>query len=150
MARKKHFSDRPRHRRRTAILGEPQLSSLPEENIAAQSLQSTPSQEDVQAPLRKSPRRVETGMTTSPPSQTQIKKKVKQKAKKSKEEPEKERKPHRYKPGTVALREIRRFQKSTYLLIPCAPFIRNVKEITQIYSTEVNRWSAEALLALQE
>lgn len=35
------------------------------------------------------------------------------------------KKPHRYKPGTVALREIRRYQKSTELLIrklPYAPF----------------------------
>jgi len=30
---------------------------------------------------------------------------------------------HRYRPGTVALREIRRYQKSTELLIPKAPFM---------------------------
>ncbi|ODV88256.1 hypothetical protein CANARDRAFT_5550 [[Candida] arabinofermentans NRRL YB-2248] len=34
------------------------------------------------------------------------------------------KKPHRYKPGTVALREIRRFQKSTELLIRKLPFQR--------------------------
>lgn len=39
------------------------------------------------------------------------------------------KKPHRYRPGTVALREIRRYQKSTELLIPKAPFARLVKEI---------------------
>jgi histone H3 len=39
------------------------------------------------------------------------------------------KRPHRFKPGTVALREIRRFQKSTELLIPKAPFQRLVKEI---------------------
>ncbi|KMZ73335.1 histone H3-like centromeric protein HTR12 [Zostera marina] len=147
MARTKHFSNRPRRRRRgTVIPAEPQIPSLPEENIAEQSQQSTPPQQNVQGPLR-------TGTTTSPPSQpqkTSMKEKVKQKAKKSKEEPEKQRKPHRYKPGTVALREIRKYQKSTDLLIPSAPFIRNVREITQIYSTEVNRWTAEALLALQD
>jgi hypothetical protein len=32
------------------------------------------------------------------------------------------KKPHRYRPGTVALREIRRFQKTTELLIRKAPF----------------------------
>jgi histone H3 len=41
------------------------------------------------------------------------------------------KKPHRYRPGTVALQEIRRFQKSTQLLIRKAPFQRLVKEIVQ-------------------
>merc|ERR1712090_53518 len=41
------------------------------------------------------------------------------------------KKPHRYKPGTVALREIRRFQKSTELLIKKLPFQRLVREIAQ-------------------
>jgi histone H3 len=41
------------------------------------------------------------------------------------------KKPHRYRPGTVALREIRRFQKTTDLLIRKAPFQRVVHEITQ-------------------
>ncbi|XP_010266470.1 PREDICTED: histone H3-like centromeric protein HTR12 isoform X1 [Nelumbo nucifera] len=59
-------------------------------------------------------------------------------------------KPHRYRPGTVALREIRRYQKTWTLLIPAAPFIRTVKEISNFYSPEVTRWTAEALVALQE
>lgn len=33
-----------------------------------------------------------------------------------------ERKPHRWRPGTVALREIKRYQKSTDLLIRKLPF----------------------------
>jgi len=41
------------------------------------------------------------------------------------------KKPHRYRPGTVALRQIRKYQKSTDLLIRKAPFQRLVKEITQ-------------------
>lgn len=36
------------------------------------------------------------------------------------------RKPHRFRPGTVALREIRHFQKSFKLLIPATRFIRLV------------------------
>ena len=36
------------------------------------------------------------------------------------------KKPHRYRPGTVALREIRRYQKSTKLLIRKLPFQRLV------------------------
>ena len=41
------------------------------------------------------------------------------------------KKPHRYRPGTVALREIRKFQKTTDLLIRKAPFQRVVREIAQ-------------------
>ncbi|XP_057962944.1 histone H3-like centromeric protein CENH3 isoform X5 [Malania oleifera] len=57
---------------------------------------------------------------------------------------------HRYRPGTVALQEIRRFQKTWNLLIPAAPFIRTVKEISNFYAPEIGRWTAEALTALQE
>ncbi len=41
------------------------------------------------------------------------------------------KKPHRYRPGTVALREIRRYRKSTDLLIRKLPFQRLVREIAQ-------------------
>ena len=41
------------------------------------------------------------------------------------------KKPHRYRPGTVALREIRRYQKSYDLLIPKAPYMRFFREILQ-------------------
>ena len=44
-------------------------------------------------------------------------------------------KPHRYQPGTVALKEIRRYQKSTELLIWKAPFSRLVREIAQEFKT---------------
>lgn len=39
------------------------------------------------------------------------------------------KKPHRFRPGTVALREIRKFQKSTELLLRKLPFQRLVREI---------------------
>nr|AJO61223.1 CenH3 [Melilotus albus]AJO61225.1 CenH3 [Melilotus albus]AKA94113.1 centromere-specific variant of histone H3 [Melilotus albus]AKO62854.1 centromere-specific histone H3 [Melilotus albus] len=61
-----------------------------------------------------------------------------------------ERKKRRNKSGTVALREIRKLQKAVKLLIPTAPFVRCVKQITNTLSMEVSRWTAEALLALQE
>ncbi|KAI3975517.1 hypothetical protein MKX01_038786 [Papaver californicum] len=61
-----------------------------------------------------------------------------------------ETRPYRHKPGTKSLREIRKFQKSTDLLLPAAPFIRIVKEITNNFSKEVSRWQAETLQALQE
>ena len=59
------------------------------------------------------------------------------------------KKPHRYRPGTVALREIRRYQKSTELLLRKLPFQRVVKEITQTYSSNA-KWQSQAILALQE
>jgi histone H3 len=57
--------------------------------------------------------------------------------------------PHRYKPGTVALREIRRYQKSTEVLIRRLPFQRLVREIAQDVRTDL-RFQATALMALQE
>jgi histone H3 len=41
------------------------------------------------------------------------------------------KKPHRYRPGTVALRDIRKYQKSTDLLIRKLPFQRLVREVSQ-------------------
>ncbi|KAJ1263442.1 hypothetical protein BS78_09G185000 [Paspalum vaginatum] len=61
-----------------------------------------------------------------------------------------QKKKHRWRSGTVALRDIRKFQKSTELLIPFAPFVRLVREVTNYYSKEVTRWTPEALLAMQE
>ncbi|CAD6980592.1 hypothetical protein A4X06_0g6260 [Tilletia controversa] len=59
------------------------------------------------------------------------------------------KKPHRYKPGTVALREIRRYQKSTELLIRKLPFQRLVREISQDIKTDI-RFQSAAIGALQE
>ena len=59
------------------------------------------------------------------------------------------KKPHCYCPGTVALREIQRYQKNTYLLLRKAPFQRLVKEIAQDYKSDV-RMQSTAMLALQE
>jgi histone H3 len=58
------------------------------------------------------------------------------------------RKPHRYRPGTVALREIRKFQKSTELLLRQGPFGRLVREICQDFKSDT-RWTEDALDALQ-
>jgi histone H3 len=59
------------------------------------------------------------------------------------------RRPHRYRPGTVALREIRRYQKSTDLLLRKAPFQRLVREIMQDMKSDL-RCQSTAILALQE
>jgi histone H3 len=59
------------------------------------------------------------------------------------------KKPHRFRPGTVALREIRKYQKSTELLLRKLPFQRLVKEIALEYKSDL-RFQASAVLALQE
>ena len=59
------------------------------------------------------------------------------------------RKPRRYRPGTVALREIRRYQMSTELLIRKIPFQRLVREVvTSLFSNKNYRFQSTALLAL--
>jgi histone H3 len=59
------------------------------------------------------------------------------------------KKPHRFRPGTVALREIRKYQKSTELLIRKLPFQRLVREIAQDFKSDL-RFQSTAVLALQE
>lgn len=61
------------------------------------------------------------------------------------------RKARRYRPGTRALLEIRKFQKSTNLLLRKLPFARLVREITDYLAvTKDMRWQALAIEALQE
>jgi histone H3 len=59
------------------------------------------------------------------------------------------RKPHRYRPGTVALRQIRKYQKNTDLLIRKLPFQRLVRQIAQDFRPDL-RFQSTALLAIQE
>ncbi|XP_074601145.1 histone H3.3-like [Brevipalpus obovatus] len=56
----------------------------------------------------------------------------------------------RYRPGTLALREIRRLQKLTDQLIPRRPFFRLVKEISSDLQSEDLKFQSAALGALQE
>merc|ERR1711969_389930 len=55
----------------------------------------------------------------------------------------------RFRPGTVALREIRRYQKSTELLMRKLPFQRLVREIAGDFKNDL-RFQATAIVALQE
>ena len=59
------------------------------------------------------------------------------------------KKPHHYCLGTVALREIRRYQRSHELLIRKLLFARLVREVTQDFKTNL-RFQKEAIAALQE
>ncbi|KAK5999775.1 hypothetical protein QM012_005181 [Aureobasidium pullulans] len=59
----------------------------------------------------------------------------------------------RYKPGTVALREIRKYQRSTDLLILKLPFARLVREVCISMApagSGIYRWQSQAIMALQE
>lgn len=63
-----------------------------------------------------------------------------------------EKKRRRRKPGTVALRQIKYYQKSTDLLLRLAPFARLIKEITNELAVDNigdYRWKASAIAALQ-
>ena len=73
------------------------------------------------------------GMKTLPASQKSTKKKTR-----------------KYRPGTVALREIRRYQKSTELLIRKLPFQRLVRELAQDLGKMNIRFQSGAIMALQE
>jgi histone H3 len=62
------------------------------------------------------------------------------------------KKPHRYRPGTVALREIRKYQGGSHareLLIRKLPFQRLVRAIAEEFKTNL-RFQTTALYALQE
>jgi histone H3 len=56
---------------------------------------------------------------------------------------------HRWRPGTVALREIKRYQKQTTLMLAKAPFQRFVRAICDGIDGQL-RFQSQALLALQE
>ncbi|KAL5073492.1 hypothetical protein RYX36_012476 [Vicia faba] len=47
------------------------------------------------------------------------------------------KKPHRFRPRTVAVRDIGKYQKSTELFIRKLPFQRLVREITQDFKTDL-------------
>lgn len=59
------------------------------------------------------------------------------------------KKPFRYRPGTRAIREIRKYQRNTDLLISKLPFQRLVREVAEAYKIDM-RFQSTAILALQE
>lgn len=63
--------------------------------------------------------------------------KEERRVKMAEENPGKEMKTVRYKPGTVALREIKRYQKSVDMLLPRAPFQRLIREICMSIDNEI-------------
>lgn len=71
------------------------------------------------------------------------------KTKGAKGDSKEKKKAHRFRPGTVALREIRRHQRSTELLIRKLPFQRLVREIAADFRGDL-RFQGKAVLALQD
>lgn len=67
---------------------------------------------------------------------------------KSNEQPKK----RRYRPGTLALKEIRTYQRGTDLLIRRLPFARLIREVAQGMMGQhfVVQWQSQAILCLQE
>ncbi len=58
------------------------------------------------------------------------------------------RKPHRWRPGTVAARETRKFQKTTDLFIRKAPFQHLVQEVALKFGKSDLQMQSTAVLAL--
>lgn len=54
----------------------------------------------------------------------------------------------RYRPGELALRDIRKYQKSTELLIKKLPFQRLVKSVAERYARSL-RFQSSAVMAMQ-
>ena len=57
------------------------------------------------------------------------------------------KKKQRWRPGTVALREIKKYQKATNMLIQKAPFQRLVRNICEAIDPDL-RFQSQALLAV--
>lgn len=93
--------------------------------------------------------RKSTAPRTSQGSESAKKKLATKTAKKSLRGTPKPVKIYKHRPGALALKEIRRYQKSTELLIRKLPFQRLVREISQNYKTDL-RFQGSALDALQE
>ncbi|CAF2052422.1 unnamed protein product [Brassica oleracea var. botrytis] len=138
MARTKHFASRARDRNRTNATAS--SSAAAAEGPSATPTRREGSQGEAQQTATP---------TTTPPAGR--KKGGTKRTKQAMPKSSNKKKTFRYKPGTVALREIRHFQKTTKLLIPAASFIREVRSVTQIFAPpDVTRWTAEALMAIQE
>jgi len=68
--------------------------------------------------------------------------------KRSRKKPARGKKPRRFRPGTVALRDIRFYQQSAGLLIPKASFDRLVRYVTSVFGDDL-RWQEAAMCTLQ-
>ena len=74
---------------------------------------------------------------------------VNKSSKKAAKKAEGGKKKRKFHPGTVALRQIRKLQKSTKVLMRKAPFSRMIRELASGHK-EGLRWQASAVAAMQE
>ena len=100
------------------------------------------------SPMKKSPKggKMEKAAKGAKKAAAVKQKKAVSKTKSKPKEP-KERKKPRFRPGTVALREIKRYQKSTVNMMRRAPFQRLVREICMDYDSNL-RFASQALVAM--
>nr|QXF30781.1 histone H3-like centromeric protein [Eriobotrya japonica] len=148
MARIKHTA----HKKSVA-----RKSSTPKEAAAGTggtSAASPAKQPDPSAPRRRSERSSqrtsESQEQQEPETNSQATPQSKKQKQSERNPPPTQKKKWRYRPGTVAFREIRYYQKTWNLIIPAAPFIRTVREISINMSKDPVRWTPEALQAIQE
>ncbi|XP_066437142.1 histone H3-like centromeric protein A isoform X2 [Eleutherodactylus coqui] len=98
----------------------------------------------------KNPKRRSAAAPQAPPQSPQRR----QEARDDKGEGGGEREPprrQRHRPGAKALTEIRKYQKSTKLLLPKAPFARAVRQVCMKHTCGVPYlWQSQAIMALQE
>lgn len=124
--------------------------------VARKSTAGTPKNSDVKSGVRKSTdllqKHLETKRQLGNAARSPGRKgKTLQKATKSTTQGSTTKRKNRYRPGMLALKDIKRLQGTTDLLIPRARFQRLVREITQDYKTgEIFKFQSAALLALQE
>ena len=113
-------------------------------NVAA----SSPKAKKVSAKAKKSaPKKVSSASKKINKKTAPAKAGVKKASQSQKTGEKAERKKNRYRPGTVALREIKKYQKSTEMLLRKAPFQRIVRQIAQGVDMDL-RFQSQALIAL--
>ena len=81
--------------------------------------------------------------------EVQMKKEISRKKNRAGKKVEVEKPKWKYRPGTLALREISKYQKSTELLIQKLPFMQLVQEVGQQFLPGL-RYQGTAIMALQE
>jgi histone H3/H4 len=102
---------------------------------------SSSAQQSTKPRAKKAARKPKLSTTTSTPTTAQQQVPAEGKVKRK----------YKYRPGTKALREVRRYQRTTDPCIPLAPIARLVKELTQeMYPTKTINFQANAIQAIRQ
>ena len=130
------------------MLGTLAVKSLPQSNYADPVQSNIPNDQFIVA-KRKMTKRVDRSRPHPKAEKKRAKTPMQMKVRGPKEKKMKEKHKRRYRPGTLALQEIRKHQKSTELLIRKLPFMRLVQEIGQKFMTGI-KFQGTVVMALQE